>query len=94
MEKHEGWSVSTDTQTAPLQPWGGSLQGPRPTRPPTSLLAGSSQSWERLKAKQQRTLEAKRQGRLSAALRVDPHPHPHPGARAPEAQRLLTAART
>lgn len=29
---------------------------------PTSLLAGSSQSWERLKAKQQRTLEWGRGG--------------------------------
>lgn len=31
-------------------------------QPPTSLFAGSSQSWERLKAKQQRTLEGGRGG--------------------------------
>lgn len=46
---------------------------PRPTEdqthPPTSLFTGSSQSWERLKAKQQRTLEGK-EGRLSVALRL------------------------
>lgn len=38
-------------------------------QPPTSLFAGSSQSWERLKAKQQRTLEG-RKGRLSVTLRL------------------------
>lgn len=37
--------------------------------PPTSLFIGSSQSWERLKAKQQRTLEG-RKGKLSVTLRV------------------------
>lgn len=39
---------------------------PRPSedqaRPPTSLFTGSSQSWERLKAKQQRTLAGRRGG--------------------------------
>lgn len=39
--------------------------------PPTSLFIGSSQSWERLKAKQQRTLEG-RKGKLSVTLRSAP----------------------
>ena len=55
----------------------------RQAPPPTSLFAGSSQSWERLKAKQQRTLEGEGGGCQTLA-RLSPHPHPpipppHPG---------------
>ena len=44
----------------------------RQAPPPTSLFAGSSQSWERLNAKQQRTLEG--EGGLSDAGRAQPPP--------------------
>ena len=46
----------------------------RQAPPPTSLFAGSSQSWERLKAKQQRTLEGEGGGCQTLA-RLSPHPH-------------------
>lgn len=49
------------------------LQSPGRQAPlPTSLFAGSSQSWERLKAKQQRTLES--EGGLSDAGKAQPPP--------------------
>ena len=51
------------------------LQSPGRQAPlPTSLFAGSSQSWERLKAKQQRTLES--EGGLSDAGKAQPPPGP------------------
>lgn len=58
----------------------------RQAPPPTSLFAGSSQSWERLNAKQQRTLEGEGGCQTLAGLS-----HPRLGLQGPEM--LLTAAR-
>lgn len=65
----------------PPQPLGeGRSQG----QAPTSLFAGSSQSWERLKAKQQRTLEGRREEGQLPAGRFCPTPQAtRPGLQKP-----------
>lgn len=63
-------------------------------QPPTSLFTGSSQSWERLKAKQQRTLEGRGAVRSPEMALPNPSQLLKPTASSPELALDLDPART
>lgn len=83
--KHLGEAAPGTDASLPHLPQSPGRQAP----PPTSLFAGSSQSWERLNAKQQRTLEGKVWGAVRCWQGAQPTPGWAAGPRASSPQLAL-----